>query len=83
MIHVKMGRIGGHSGSRGTSVVVVSHRPTPVFNACLESVISQADEVLVVDNGSADEEASRLARQAGARSRRAASVRYSANAHHA
>jgi glycosyltransferase involved in cell wall biosynthesis len=54
-----------------------------VFNACLESVISQADEVLVVDNGSADEEASRLARQAGARSRRAASVRYSANAHHA
>ena len=51
----------------GTSVVVVSHRPPPVFDACLDSVVNQADEVLVVDNGSANGEASGLARRAGAR----------------
>jgi O-antigen biosynthesis protein len=47
--------------------VVVSHRPSPAFNACLESVVNQADEVLVVDNGSANGEASGLARRAGVR----------------
>ncbi|MGH9294946.1 MAG: glycosyltransferase family 2 protein [Acidimicrobiales bacterium] len=48
-----------------TSVVVVSHRPGPGLAACLESVMAQADEVLVVDNGSGGG-ASRIARSCGA-----------------
>jgi GT2 family glycosyltransferase len=35
-----------------TSVVVVSYRPTEWLDRCLESVAEQADELVVVDNGS-------------------------------
>lgn len=55
------------SGPHST-VVVVSHSPASPLKACLESVIPQADEVLVVDNGSSDGVASRIARDLGAQS---------------
>ena len=49
-----------------TSVVVVSHRPGNWLVECVSSVLSQADEVVVVDNGSPGEEASALASPMGA-----------------
>jgi GT2 family glycosyltransferase len=49
-----------------TSVVVVSHRPGSWLAECLASVLPQASEVVVVDNGSSDATASAIARQAGA-----------------
>jgi GT2 family glycosyltransferase len=55
---------------QGSSVVVVSHRPATPLRACLESVIGQADEVLVVDNASPDGQASRVAREVGAQALR-------------
>ena len=54
------------SGRESTVVVVVSNSPASPLKACLESVIPQADEVLVVDNGSSDGSASRIAREVGA-----------------
>jgi GT2 family glycosyltransferase len=48
-------------------VVVVSHRPGDWLAACLASVLDQADEVTVVDNGSDDGAASRVAVKLGAR----------------
>jgi GT2 family glycosyltransferase len=65
-----MGTIGNVSSKPKSSVVVVSHRPAPMLTACLESVIGQADEVLVVDNGSPNDQASQIARRVGARSLR-------------
>ena len=50
-----------------TSVVVVSHDPGSWLATCLASVADQADEVLVVDNGSPDEGVSRIAKGVGAR----------------
>lgn len=50
-----------------TTVVVVSYRPGDWLSRCLESVVPQADEVLVVDNASDGARASDLARSAGAR----------------
>jgi GT2 family glycosyltransferase len=50
--------------------VVVSHHPTPTLKACLESVMDQADEVLVVDNDSPGAQASRIASLNGAHSLR-------------
>jgi len=50
-----------------SSVVVVSHRPGSWLAECLASALPQASEVVVVDNGSSGEEASRIARKAGAR----------------
>jgi GT2 family glycosyltransferase len=55
------------------SVVVVSYRPTDHLGACLESVISQATgsegvEVIVVDNASPGEAATRIAERHGVRS---------------
>jgi GT2 family glycosyltransferase len=49
-----------------TSVVVVSWRPGDWLKTCLASVTSQADEVVVVDNGSEGARASAIARSAGA-----------------
>jgi GT2 family glycosyltransferase len=50
-----------------TSVVILSYRPGSWLTDAVKSVVSQADEVVVVDNGSADASASLRARQAGAR----------------
>lgn len=50
-----------------TSVIVVSHRLHRWLPACLASVAGQADEVVVVDNGSAGGEVGAAARKAGAR----------------
>jgi N-acetylglucosaminyl-diphospho-decaprenol L-rhamnosyltransferase len=52
--------------TESSSVVIVSQRPGPWLAECLASALPQAAEVVVVDNGSADEEASVIARQAGA-----------------
>jgi GT2 family glycosyltransferase len=49
-----------------TSVVIVSYRPGDWLGACLKSVTEQADEVVLVDNGSAGAIASALGRDAGA-----------------
>src|SRR6202035_1711509 len=54
-----------------SSVVVVSHRPGSWLVECLASVLHQADEVVVVDNGSPGDEASALASPMGARAVRA------------
>jgi GT2 family glycosyltransferase len=50
-----------------TSLVVVCHQPGAWLARCLASVLEQADEVVVVDNGSDDGLASRVAVEAGAR----------------
>jgi GT2 family glycosyltransferase len=50
-----------------TSVVVVSYRPGDWLAPCLSSVVGQADEVVLVDNGSEGHSASRLGERAGAR----------------
>ena len=49
------------------SVVVVSYRPGDWLVPCLTSVLEQADEVVLVDNGSEAFDATRLGEQAGAR----------------
>jgi N-acetylglucosaminyl-diphospho-decaprenol L-rhamnosyltransferase len=50
-----------------STAIVVSYRPGGWLGECLESVSAQADEVVLVDNGSAGEEASRLGSSVGAR----------------
>jgi GT2 family glycosyltransferase len=50
-----------------TSVLVVSHRPGEWLKPCLDSVVGQADEVIVVDNASEGAVASAVAAAAGAR----------------
>jgi GT2 family glycosyltransferase len=49
-----------------TSVVVVSYRPGQWLAPCLASVATQADEVLLLDNGSEGASASRIGLEAGA-----------------
>jgi hypothetical protein len=49
------------------SVVVVSYQPGEWLRPCLESILTQADEVVVVDNGSANATATAIANQVGAR----------------
>ncbi len=49
-----------------TSVVIVSYRPGDWLAPCVASVVDQADQVVVVDNGSDAESASDIARRAGA-----------------
>jgi GT2 family glycosyltransferase len=49
------------------SVVVVSYRPGEWLSPCLASLGSQADEVVLVDNGSSRAVASEIGRGAGAR----------------
>ena len=48
------------------SVVVVSYQPGNWLAPCLSSVTGQADQVVVIDNGSPDALATRLSRAAGA-----------------
>ena len=43
------------------SVVVVSYQPTRWLSPCLASVVEQADQLVVVDNGSAGGEAGAIA----------------------
>ncbi len=50
-----------------STAIVVSYRPGGWLVECLGSITTQADEVVLVDNGSAGEEASRLGRSVGAR----------------
>jgi GT2 family glycosyltransferase len=49
-----------------TSVVIVSFQPGEWLRRCLESVLHQADEVILVDNGSPNSGAKTVASQAGA-----------------
>jgi GT2 family glycosyltransferase len=49
-----------------SSVIVVSQRPGTWLAECLASALPQASEVIVVDNGSDDAEASTIARPLGA-----------------
>jgi len=49
-----------------SSVIVVSYRPGTWLEECLASVLSQAEEVVVVDNGSPGEEASAIGQRMGA-----------------
>jgi GT2 family glycosyltransferase len=55
------------SGQSDASVVIVSYRPGDWLAPCVESAVAQSDDVVVVDNGSSGEEATAIARQAGAR----------------
>jgi N-acetylglucosaminyl-diphospho-decaprenol L-rhamnosyltransferase len=48
------------------TVVVVSYRPGDWLAPCVASVLSQADHVVVVDNGSPEQEASAIATPLGA-----------------
>lgn len=48
-------------------MVVVSYRPHRWLSDCLESVVGQCDELIVVDNGSAGGEVSSVAERHGAR----------------
>jgi GT2 family glycosyltransferase len=50
-----------------STVIVLSYRPGPWLVRCLDSVLPQATEVLVVDNGSPGREAGALAARAGAK----------------
>ena len=47
------------------SIVVVCHSNQPWLGRCLESAVQEADEVVLVDNGSPGESASAVARKAG------------------
>jgi GT2 family glycosyltransferase len=49
-----------------TSVVVLSLRPGTWLEECLASALDQADELILVDNGSPAEEASAIGRRLGA-----------------
>jgi GT2 family glycosyltransferase len=50
-----------------SSVVIVTYRPTAWLDRCIESVAGQADEVVVVDNGSDDHVGTEMARRHRAR----------------
>ena len=50
-----------------TSVVVLSQNPGEWLDACLDSAEEQADEVVMIDNGSPDRAASRIAEAHGTR----------------
>lgn len=50
-----------------STVIIVSYRPGDWLRPCLDSVIDEADEVIVVDNASASSVATTIARGAGAR----------------
>lgn len=53
--------------ARTASVLVVSYRPGDWLRACLTSVVTQVDEVIVVDNGSSGGEAGDIGEEMGAR----------------
>jgi GT2 family glycosyltransferase len=48
------------------SIVVVCHSNQPWLGRCLESALAEADEVVLVDNGSPGETASAIAGRLGA-----------------
>jgi hypothetical protein len=48
------------------SAIVVSYRPGEWLGPCLASLAGQADQVVLIDNGSKDAAASRIGREAGA-----------------
>lgn len=48
-----------------TSVIVLSHRPGEWLSDCLASVTDQADEIVLIDNGSAEAVASTIGHAAG------------------
>ena len=50
-----------------TSVIIVSYRPEEWLAEAVESVVGQADEVIVVDNGSSGSAASLIGHRSGAR----------------
>lgn len=50
-----------------TSVIVLSHKPGDWLRRCLESVVEQAGEVVLVDNGSQGSAASSIGESFGAR----------------
>jgi GT2 family glycosyltransferase len=50
-----------------STAIVVSYRPGSWLAPCLQSVVDQADEVILVDNGSDREEASAIGRRVGVR----------------
>src|SRR5688572_18268375 len=49
-----------------SSIVVVSHSNQPWLDRCLTSALEEADEVVLVDNGSPGEIASAVGRRLGA-----------------
>ena len=49
-----------------TSVIVLSYNPGGWLKACLEAAVNQADQVVIVDNGSPGASASGIGREAGA-----------------
>lgn len=49
------------------TVIILSHQPGEWLEACITSVIEQADEVIVVDNGSAAGSVTRVAKPTGVR----------------
>ena len=53
-------------GAPPATAIVVSYKRHPWLEPCLASVVGQADEVIVVDNGSPDSVASATARRFGA-----------------
>jgi GT2 family glycosyltransferase len=55
-----------HAAAPKTTVVIVSYHPGDWLVPCILSVKAQADEVIVVDNGSSEGVASALAATAGA-----------------
>lgn len=50
-----------------TSVIILSHQPGDWLGPCITSVVSQADEVIVIDNGSADRSVTLIAEPSGVR----------------
>ncbi|MDQ2724073.1 MAG: glycosyltransferase family 2 protein [Actinomycetota bacterium] len=55
------------TATASSSVLVVSYRPGDWLRPCLQSITTQADEVILVDNGSADGEAGVIGEEAGVR----------------
>jgi GT2 family glycosyltransferase len=53
-------------GALSRSIVVVCHSNQPSLGRCLESALEEADEVVLVDNGSPGEAASAVGRRLGA-----------------
>lgn len=50
-----------------TSVIILSHQPGEWLEACITSVVEQADEVIVIDNGSAGRSVTHIAEPTGVR----------------
>ena len=55
------------TAAAASTVIIVSYRPGDWLRPCIESVIDEADEVIVVDNASDDGRAARIAEEVKAR----------------